>query len=240
MWKVSADLGPIDAFPPVTPKMQREARFFTGVLTRFYFQQPCLIATVVPRLNPPCSTEVADTREALHAEFRNNQKSLRHQHRTLPQESSYARNQPGRLPLSARSSRRKSRQVPPPSSNGPPQTPECSVQPGTRLTNAAFTVYMPQEEVMRKDDLYAFFERIDKAHEDEADAIADAVAYMFENPDPSQLTPSQIDRQIDLTKQVLSKHLRNGYLMQNLGEEFERFRPGPSREELNHMLNLSK
>jgi hypothetical protein len=27
---------------------------------------------------------------------------------------------------------------------------------------------------MRKDDLYAFFERIDKVHEDEADAIADA------------------------------------------------------------------
>jgi len=100
------------------------------------------------------------------------------------------------------------------------------------------TVYMPQEEVMRKDELYGFFERIDKAHEDEADAIADTVAYMFENPDPSQLTPSQIDRQIDLTKQVLSKHLRHGYLMQNLGEEFEQFRPGPSREELNHMLNL--
>jgi hypothetical protein len=32
MWKVSADLGPIDAFPPVTPKMQREARFFTIAL----------------------------------------------------------------------------------------------------------------------------------------------------------------------------------------------------------------
>ena len=29
MWKVSAELGPIDALPPVTPKMQREARFFT-------------------------------------------------------------------------------------------------------------------------------------------------------------------------------------------------------------------
>jgi hypothetical protein len=28
-WKVSAELGPIDVFPPVTPKMQREARFFT-------------------------------------------------------------------------------------------------------------------------------------------------------------------------------------------------------------------
>jgi hypothetical protein len=32
MWKVSAELGPIDAFPPVTPKMQREARFFTIAL----------------------------------------------------------------------------------------------------------------------------------------------------------------------------------------------------------------
>jgi hypothetical protein len=64
--------------------------------------------------------------------------------------------------------------------------------------------------------------------------------FTFENPDPSQLTPSQIDRQIDLTKQVPAKHLRHGYLMQNLGEEFEQFRPGPRCEQLNHMLNLPK
>lgn len=32
MWKVSAELGPVDAFPPVTRKMQREARFFTIAL----------------------------------------------------------------------------------------------------------------------------------------------------------------------------------------------------------------
>jgi hypothetical protein len=31
---------------------------------------------------------------------------------------------------------------------------------------------------------------------------------------------------------------RCSYLMQNLAEEFGQFRPGPSREELNHMLNL--
>ncbi|MGO9340348.1 MAG: hypothetical protein ACLPY1_22860 [Terracidiphilus sp.] len=61
---------------------------------------------------------------------------------------------------------------------------------------------------------------------------------MFENPNPSQLTPAQIDKEIDFTKQVLSKHLRHGYLMQNLAEEFGQFRPRPSREELNHMLNL--
>jgi hypothetical protein len=55
---------------------------------------------------------------------------------------------------------------------------------------------------------------------------------MFENPNPSQLTPAQIDKEIDLTKQVPSKHLPHGYLMQNLAEEFGQFRPGPSREAL--------
>jgi hypothetical protein len=100
------------------------------------------------------------------------------------------------------------------------------------------TAFMPQDEVMRKDEFYSFFDRIDKAHEDEVDAIASAVSDMFENPNPSQLTLAQIDKEIDLTKQVLSEHLRHGYLMQNLAEEFGQFRAGPTREELNHMLNV--
>jgi hypothetical protein len=98
---------------------------------------------------------------------------------------------------------------------------------------------LPAED-KREQAIYSFFDRIDKAHEDEADALADAVSYRLENPNPSQLTPAQIDKEIDLTKQVLSKHLRHGYLMQNLAEEFGQFRPGPSREELNHMLNLPR
>ena len=36
----------------------------------------------------------------------------------------------------------------------------------------------------------------------------------------------------------IHRQIRAGYLMQNLAEEFGQFRPGPSREELNHMLNL--
>jgi hypothetical protein len=32
MLKVSTELGPIDVFPPVTPKMQKEANFFTLAL----------------------------------------------------------------------------------------------------------------------------------------------------------------------------------------------------------------
>jgi hypothetical protein len=33
---------------------------------------------------------------------------------------------------------------------------------------------------------------------------------------------------------------KSAYLLQNLGEGFEQFRPGPSREELNQILNLPK
>jgi len=32
MWKLGIQLGPIDVFPPVTPKMQREAKLFTAAL----------------------------------------------------------------------------------------------------------------------------------------------------------------------------------------------------------------
>jgi hypothetical protein len=32
LWKVSAQLGPVDVSPPVTPKMRREANLFTAIL----------------------------------------------------------------------------------------------------------------------------------------------------------------------------------------------------------------
>lgn len=47
MWKVSAELGPIDVFPPVTPKMQKEARSFTIALLSL-----ALISVVVALLRP--------------------------------------------------------------------------------------------------------------------------------------------------------------------------------------------
>jgi len=41
VWKVSVQLGPIDVFPPITPKMQREANLFTAILLTLV----CLAAT---------------------------------------------------------------------------------------------------------------------------------------------------------------------------------------------------
>jgi len=102
------------------------------------------------------------------------------------------------------------------------------------------SAYMPQDEVMREDELYSFYDRIDRAHEDEADALAEAISYMLEDPDPSHMAPTQIDRQVELTKRVLSLHLRHGFLMQNLAEEFSDFQPAPTRNELEDALHMTK
>ena len=49
---------------------------------------------------------------------------------------------------------------------------------------------LPSED-KREQAIYSFFDRIDKAHEDEADAIADAVSYMVENPNPRSSLPHE-------------------------------------------------
>ena len=102
------------------------------------------------------------------------------------------------------------------------------------------TALMPQEEVPGTAELYSFFDRVDRAHEEEADAIADAVTFMAEDPKVSHLNAAQIDKEIELLHRVAAKHLRHAFLMQNLAEEHADFRPGPSREELERWLHLDE
>jgi hypothetical protein len=102
------------------------------------------------------------------------------------------------------------------------------------------TALMPQEEVQGTAELYSFFDRVDRAHEEEADAIADAVTFMAEDPKVSHLNAAQIDKEIELLHRVAAKHLRHAFLMQNLAEEHADFRPGPSREELERWLHLDE
>lgn len=101
------------------------------------------------------------------------------------------------------------------------------------------TALMPQEEVRKTAELYSFFERMDRSHEEEADALVDAISYGFEDSDPAHLSPTQISDELERTKRVFSKHLRLGYLMQNLAEEFTDFQPAPQGEELDQLVHLS-
>jgi hypothetical protein len=107
-------------------------------------------------------------------------------------------------------------------------------------SQTGITAYMPQDEVMKTAELYGFFERIDQAHEQEADVFTDAVAYMFQDSDPTHLTSAQIEKEISLTNLLVARHLRHGFLMQNLAEQFPDFRPAPERTELEQLLHLQE
>ncbi len=102
------------------------------------------------------------------------------------------------------------------------------------------TAYMPQEEVMKTAELYGYFERIDRTHEEEADAFVDAVSYMFEDSDPTHLTPAQVNEELERIRRVFSRHVRHAFLMQNLAEQFPEFTPAPSKEELEQLLHLTE
>jgi len=110
----------------------------------------------------------------------------------------------------------------------------------TMAQATSVTALMPQEEVQGTAELYSFFDRIDRAHEEEADAIADAVSFMSEDPKVSHLSTAQIAKEIELLHRVAAKHLRHAFLMQNLAEEHPEFQPGPSREELERWLHLDE
>lgn len=98
---------------------------------------------------------------------------------------------------------------------------------------------MPQSEVMRTSELYAYFERAEKAHEEQADALTEAVGFMALDPDPSHLTPAQLSEELSTTRRVLARHIRFGFLLQNLAEQYPDFRPAPQRQELEQLLHLS-
>ena len=97
---------------------------------------------------------------------------------------------------------------------------------------------MPQAEVRQNAELYAFFERMDGAHEHEADAIAQALGPMFRDANPLHLGSAAVTQSIALTEHVLAWHLRQGFLMQNLAERYPGFRPAPTRSDLEPMLHL--
>jgi GTPase SAR1 family protein len=105
-------------------------------------------------------------------------------------------------------------------------------------TQTGITALMPQDEVMKTSELYGYFERIDRAHEEEADALIEAIGYTFQDSNPTHLTPAQIDEECALTERVLSKHLRHAFLMQNLAEQYPEFKPSPEQEELEKLLHL--
>jgi hypothetical protein len=92
-------------------------------------------------------------------------------------------------------------------------------------------VYMPSDEVKHLTELYA---RLDNCNETElayTKALEQAGGYTVLEPDASNLTPEQIDHQIELTSNVLFQHATDGGSLVNTAEHFPAF-ASPSRQDL--------
>lgn len=99
--------------------------------------------------------------------------------------------------------------------------------------------YMPQDEVVRNEELYKLFALFESIHGEELDLLFQLRSYSLQKPDPTHLTAAEIDDEIKLTHQLLSKVIGRGYTLLYIAEGYQDFTHAPSREQLNQLVHLS-
>lgn len=99
--------------------------------------------------------------------------------------------------------------------------------------------YMPRGEVQRNAELYGrlqgLAERIDAAQK----ALNEARRFAIQDPDPSHLSAAQLDRQIDLTMEVLLQYALIGRSASNIGRRYSDFAPALTREDVYGILHAT-
>ena len=91
---------------------------------------------------------------------------------------------------------------------------------------------MPKKEVLADEVVYNALQDICNQNEEEWLALNDNSKFMFEDSDPSHLTPAEITEQITLTQRQMMKHGLRGNFMEYPHSLDSAFVEGPSREDL--------
>jgi hypothetical protein len=97
--------------------------------------------------------------------------------------------------------------------------------------------YMLQAEVRRYSQLYGRLEYLNDLSKEKSIAFGDAGRYHIEDPDPMHFTPAQIDRQIDLTSQVLLEFATQATAQRNLNHHYSDFTPYPTADDIAAISN---
>jgi hypothetical protein len=99
--------------------------------------------------------------------------------------------------------------------------------------------YMPRSEVQRDADLYARLTALGQSMAAAQSALNEARRFAIQDPDPSHLSPAQLDRQIDLTMEVLLQYAVVGRVENNLARSFPDFTPALTREDVYQILHAA-
>ncbi len=98
---------------------------------------------------------------------------------------------------------------------------------------------MPTEEVRENSRIYRMLQTCSASFDAYHAASNDARAYTVDTASVSDLSPSQIQEQIRLTRIVLNRLYRFGADLRNLATRYPQFAPGPTIEELANIVHES-
>ena len=182
--------------------------------------------------------QVAETREALHKELEQNQKTMassvaEFQRLTTVVQANlavfhYLESHPG-APQSSL----------PAKVNWHYAGDPFSESVWTTAQQGAVLGLMPPDEVRDQTRLYRYLQACSNSLAAYRIANSDARAYTVDTASVSDLSPAQIQEQIRLTRIVLNRLYRFGADLRNLAGRYPQFAPGPSIEELVRIVHES-
>ena len=99
--------------------------------------------------------------------------------------------------------------------------------------------YMPRAEVQRYDELYRRLHDVSDRIDDAQRALNQARKFAIQDPDPSHLSMAQLERQIDLTLEVLLQYALVARTQNNVAGRFSDFRPSLGRDDVYGILHAT-
>jgi primosomal protein N'' len=99
--------------------------------------------------------------------------------------------------------------------------------------------YMPRAEVKRVADLYKRLRDAGATIDDAQRALNQARKFAIQDPDPSHLSSAPLERQIDLTEDVLLQYALIARAQNNLAARFSDFRPSLGRDDAYGILHAT-
>jgi hypothetical protein len=99
--------------------------------------------------------------------------------------------------------------------------------------------YMPRGEVTDDDELYLRLQQLGQRLESAQEGLNAARRFSIVDPDPSHLSAAQIERQIDLTSEVLLRYALVGRSQKNLASRYQDFTPSLSRDDVYGILHAT-
>jgi hypothetical protein len=99
--------------------------------------------------------------------------------------------------------------------------------------------YMPRAEVQRNSQLYSRLFGLGETLDAAGIALNEARRFAIQDPDPSHLSPAQLDRQIELTMEVLLQYALIGRAENNLARRYPDFTPTLTRDDVYGILHAT-